>query len=263
MTDKAICSNPAFPMHREYPFLRATKPDGARYTIDIESIIDRQSKEICIYIGRQSNNDIVLSDPQKRVSKHHCSIQYQNNRWWIVDKGSSNGTFLQREIDQTEIDVRSEDRVVLRSGDHISILGELDTSGQPIFWQLEFIDPGETNQIIGMRGRVYSIEYSLSQQSLYRNLAHRRHSVSLSGQERALIDYMSRKNRQNGDRPTLCEYDELIRAVWKDEHFGITRQRVNGLVCRIRDRIELDSGGPEFLRTVTGIGYIINIKVVE
>ena len=262
MTDKAICSNPAFPMHREYPFLRATKPDGARYTIDIESIIDRQSKEICIYIGRQSNNDIVLSDPQKRVSKHHCSIQYQNNRWWIVDKGSSNGTFLQREIDQTEIDVRSEDRVVLRSGDYILILGELDTLGQPIFWRLEFIDPGETRQVSKMQ-RVYSIEYSLSQQILYRNLAHRQNSVSLGGQERALIDYMSRKNRQNGDRATLCEYDELISAVWNNDHFGRNRQHINRLVWKIRDRIELDSGEPEFLKTIVGRGYTIDINVVE
>ena len=262
MIEKAINSNLAFQMHREYPFIRATKPDGAKYDIDFESIIDRQSKEICIYIGRQSNNDVVLSDPQKRISKHHCSIQYQNNRWWIVDKGSSNGTFLQREIDQPEIDVRSEDKIALRSGDYILILGELDTLGQPIFWRLEFIDPGETSQVSSMQA-VHTIEYSLSQQTLYRNIARRRDSISLSGQQRALIDYMSRINYQNNNQATLCEYDELILAVWNDDCFARNRQHINHLVWQIRDRIELDSGEPQFLKTVTGRGYLIDIKVIE
>ena len=250
------------PMNQEYPFIRATKPDGAQYVIDLESIIDCQSREICIYIGRQSNNDIVLSDPYKTISRHHCSIQYQNNRWWIIDEGSSNGTFLQREIDRQEIDVRSEDRIALRSGDRILILGELSLEGQPIFWRLEFVVPGETSQVSQMES-VHSIEYNLSQQTLYRNIARRRDSISLSGQERALIDYMSRKNHQNGDRPTICEYDELILAVWNDDSFNRNKQHINHLVWRIRDKIELDSGEPQFLKTVTGRGYSIELKVIE
>ena len=249
-------------MNQEYPFIKATKPDGAQYVIDLSSIIDRQSKEICIYLGRQSNNDIVLSDPHKTISRHHCSIQYQNNRWWIIDEGSANGTFLKREIDQPEIDVRSEDRIALRSGDYILILGELSPEGQPIFWRLEFIDPGETNWVSSMQ-TVHSIEYSLTQQILYRNIARRRDSISLSGQERALIDYMSRKNHQNGDRATLCEYDELILAVWNDDSFNRNRQHINNLVWRIRDKIELDSGEPQFLKTVTGRGYSIELKIIE
>ena len=249
-------------MNQEYPFIKATKPDGAQYVIDLSSIIDRQPKEVCICIGRLSNNDIVLSDPHKTISRHHCSIQYQNNRWWIIDEGSANGTFLQREIDRPEIDVRSEDRVALRSGDYILILGELSPEGQPIFWRLEFIDPGETNWVSSMQ-TVHSIEYSLTQQILYRNIARRRDSISLSGQERALINYMSRKNNQNGDRATLCEYDELILAVWNDDSFNRNRQHINNLVWRIRDKIELDSGEPQFLKTVTGRGYSIELKIIE
>ena len=249
-------------MNQEYPFIRATKPDGAQYIIDFESIIDRQSKEVYIYIGRQNNNDIVLSDPQKKISRHHCSIQYKSNRWWIVDEGSSNGTFLQREIDQPEIDVRSEDKIPLRSGDYILILGELSPAQQPIFWRLEFVDPGETSQVSQMQ-TVHSIEYSLSQQVLYRNIARRRDSISLSGQERALVDYMSRKNYQNDNRVTLCEYDELILAVWNDDYFGRDKRNINHLVWRIRDKIELDSGEAEFLKTVTGRGYSLDLKVVK
>ena len=179
-------------MDEEYPFLNTTKPDGTQYQIELVALINWQKPDIHISIGRQSNNHIVLPDPHKTISRHHCYLQYQSNRWWIVDEGSSNGTFLQREIEQPEIDVRSEDRIALRSGDYILILGKLSPSGEPLFWRLEFIDPGETLQVSSMQ-TVHSIEYSLSQKTLFRNIARRRDAVSLGEQERSLIDYMSCK----------------------------------------------------------------------
>ena len=119
-------------MYPEYPYLEVTKPDGSHYRLKLENIITKQSTtEVYIAIGRQNNNHIVLQDPQKKISRHHCSLQYKNNRWWIVDQGSANGTFVQRElereIDQPEIDVRSEDAIAIRNGDCILILGELDS----------------------------------------------------------------------------------------------------------------------------------------
>ena len=106
-------------MNVETPFLQATNPDGRQYTIELKNIISQQSGEICISIGRLSENHIVLSDPQKTISKHHCSLRYRKNRWWIVNNSSANETYLQREIDRPEIDVRSEDAIAFRSGDRI------------------------------------------------------------------------------------------------------------------------------------------------
>ena len=66
-------------MGGEYPFLEVTKPDGTQYTINLENIITKQTiEEIYITIGRQSNNHIVLPDPQKKISRHHCSFQNEN-----------------------------------------------------------------------------------------------------------------------------------------------------------------------------------------
>lgn len=249
-------------MTKEYPYLRATKPDGSQYEIELENIITQQNKtEVYIAIGRQSNNHIVLNDPQKKISRHHCSLQYRNNRWWIVDQGSANGTFLQREIDRPEIDVRSEDAIAIRNGDYILILGELDAENKPRFWRLEFIDPGETCQVSSMQ-TVHFLEYSLSRQVLYRNLARRRDSISLGEQERCLIDYMSHKNHQH-NQSVVCEYDELIPAIWQNDTFGRDRKTINHLVWRIRDKIELDSGEPQFLKTVKGRGYLLDIRIIE
>ncbi len=144
----------------------------------------------------------------------------------------------------------------------ILILGELTTSGQPIFWRLEFIDPGETEVIPSMQA-VHSLEYSLSRQTLYRDIARRRDSVSLGEQERCLIDYMSQKNQQNNHQSTVCEYDELIQAVWQKDSFGRDKKAINHLVWRIRDKIELDSTKPQFLKTIKGKGYLLDIKVIE
>ena len=249
-------------MNVEYPFIKATKPNGMRYTIELEKIISQQSGEICISIGRQIDNHIVLSDPQKTISKHHCSLQYRKNRWWIVDDSSANGTYLRREIDHPEIDVRSEDAIALRSGDYILILGELNSSQQPVFWRLEFVDPSETSQVYNLQA-VHSIEYSLSQQTLFRNLSRSRDLVSLAKHERSLIDYMSRQNYYNGEKVSVCEYDKLIEAVWQNDNFGRDRRHINHLVWRVRDKIELDSGEPQFLKTVAGRGYCLDIKVVE
>jgi DNA-binding winged helix-turn-helix (wHTH) protein len=249
-------------MDGEYPFIKATKPDGTQYTIGFENIINPQDKEIYIAIGRQSNNHIVLPDPHKTISRQHCSLQYKNNRWWIVDEGSSNGTFLQREIDRPEIDVRSEEAIALRSGDYILILGELRGSGQPIFWRLEFIDPGETSQVPSMQA-IHTLEYSLSRQILYRNIARRRDAVSLGEQERCLVDYMSRKNHENNNQTVICEYEELIQSVWQNDTFGRDRKAINHLIWRVRDKIELDSGEPQFLKTVKGRGYSLEIKIIE
>jgi len=249
-------------MNQEYPFIRATKPDQTQYQIDFETIIDRPAKEIRIGIGRLSDNDIVLSDPHRNISKYHCSIQYQSNRWWIVDENSSNGTFLQREIDSSEIDLRLEDKIALRSGDCIRILGELDASEQPIFWELEFIDPSETVQIFKPKP-VQSLEYSLRQQILYRNTARRREIISLSGLEHALIDYMSRKNYQNNNQTTVCEYDELISAVWNEDRFGKDNGNISNLVWHIRQEIEHNPDEPQFLRNISSRGYSIDINVME
>ena len=43
-----------------------------------------------IVIGRQSNNDVVLSDPN--VSRRHAELRRNDEGWTLVDLGSTNGT---------------------------------------------------------------------------------------------------------------------------------------------------------------------------
>ena len=65
---------------------------------------------------------------------------------------------------------------------------------------------------------------------------------------------MDQRNRANGNVPVMCTYEELIAAVWGDE-IGHTETEVNHLVWRLRKKIELDPKDPQFLQTVSGLGY--------
>ena len=74
---------------------------------------------------------------------------------------------------------------------------------------------------------------------------------------------MSRKNYENNYQIVICEYDELIQAIWQGDNFGRDRRNINHLVWRVRDKIELDSGEPQFLKTVKGRGYCLDIRIVK
>ena len=47
-------------------------------------------------IGRASDNDWILPDPERYVSGHHASIEYRDGGYWLTDT-SSNGTYLNEE----------------------------------------------------------------------------------------------------------------------------------------------------------------------
>jgi pSer/pThr/pTyr-binding forkhead associated (FHA) protein len=67
-----------------------------------------------IRIGRDSNNDLVISD-DPLVSRRHAIIELIGGRYQIRDLGSTNQTYLNNEP------VPPQSSVVVRSGDTITI----------------------------------------------------------------------------------------------------------------------------------------------
>jgi type VI secretion system protein ImpI len=65
-------------------------------------------------IGRGPENDWVLADPERSISKQHCMLAYRSGCWQIADL-STNGTFLNRESEPLgrgqPHDLRDGDRV--------------------------------------------------------------------------------------------------------------------------------------------------------
>jgi type VI secretion system protein ImpI/type VI secretion system protein len=67
-------------------------------------------------IGRAPDNDWVLSDPQRDLSKRHCVVAYRSGGWQILDL-SANGTFLNRDSEPVGRD-RSR---LLNDGDRLGL----------------------------------------------------------------------------------------------------------------------------------------------
>ena len=155
--------------------------------------------------------------------------------------------------------VRSDGKLALADGDEILILGKLLDPDDYIFWHLKFRDPSQTQEVKNFQ-YVESLEYSLSQEKLFRNTSRNQEEINLTPQERRLIHYMAQCNHKNRDEPVICSYEELLQASWL-EKFGHTNAEVNRLIWSIRNKIETDSGEPKFLQTVKGSGYIIYIKI--
>ncbi len=66
-------------------------------------------------IGRGPENDWVLPDPERYLSKRHCVLAYRSGGWQIADL-STNGTFLNREREPIGKDAVRE----LKDGDRLS-----------------------------------------------------------------------------------------------------------------------------------------------
>jgi pSer/pThr/pTyr-binding forkhead associated (FHA) protein len=243
-----------------YPSLRVYEPDGEEYTIWFRQLLKDNSAPMEVRLGRDATNSIALKDPEKRISRDHCLFRYVSGRWQVEDSGSVNGTFVRSGKSKVEIDVRLEKSVPLKSGDEILIPGIVSDAGERIFWRLVFSDPDETVQAWEQRVKT-KVEYSLSRQQLFL-VTPQKAEVKLSPLERKLIDYMARRNWDNKNQPIVCNYQELIAALWEDS-FGKTNNDVNGLALSIRKKIEQDSSKPEFLKTVKGAGYLFEIELIH
>jgi DNA-binding winged helix-turn-helix (wHTH) protein len=247
------------PLNSSYPFLDVQEPDGKNYSLWFGDILRQNPEQSCITIGRGTDNDIVLPDPHKKVSRRHSAIEREGDRWWLMDEGSANGTFVRQGGGGAEVDVRSVETVLLHDGDVILILGKLTAAEEPVFWQLRFRDPNVTEHVEGFQP-VAEVEYALAQRMLFKVMRQQRVEVKLSPQERNLIHYMTQRSWDNNNQPCVCGYEELIGAIW-EEAFGHVPNEVNRLVWSVREKIERDSGEPQFLKTVRGQGYLLNIKI--
>ena len=66
--------------------LRIIGGDGLEQVVDV--------REQRLQIGRGRDNDVVLPDPEKGVSRTHAELRLENDRYVIVDLQSQNGTYL-------------------------------------------------------------------------------------------------------------------------------------------------------------------------
>ncbi|MEM7347254.1 MAG: winged helix-turn-helix domain-containing protein [Chloroflexota bacterium] len=232
---------------RLLPYLDVRGPNNQVFKVSLDK--DR------LTIGRFAEfNDIALiEDPQQLISrKVHCAIERQAGGWWVVDNGSVNRTFLQR---NGEMEVVT-GRALILTGDQICLLGQLTEEGTPLYWRLTFEDPFATQALSIVLQPL--LEYDWVQAKLFQIEGSDREEIkNLRPKEHKLVRYMDQRNRANGNVPVMCSYEELLEAIWGDE-VGHTESEVNHLVWGLRKKIEPDPKNPRFLELVSGLGYRFN-----
>jgi hypothetical protein len=90
-TDTVVFARPghevAEPGSAQGVYLLVSSQDGAPVQFDLGSAL--------ISIGRASDNDVILDDPQ--VSRHHCQLKLQHGAYSLADLGSRNGSWVNGE----------------------------------------------------------------------------------------------------------------------------------------------------------------------
>ena len=213
-----------------------------------------------VTVGRlQGANDIALQpDPQLLVGRAgHCTLEHEDLRWFVVDGGSVNGTFLRRGGTLQPVSTRT----ALQDGDVICILGLVTESDERRFFELAFRsshDPGATRAapVVTRRPTVGTedcLRYDTLEARLVLVRSEERHEIRIRAQAHQLVRHMAERNTEGGGSPVLCTYDELMRAVWHDEPMH-TREELAKLVWELRRKLD-PLGAAHLIETERGLGY--------
>lgn len=86
-------------------------------------------RELRLQIGRGRDNDVVLPDPEKGVSRTHAELRLENDRYVIVDLQSQNGTWVNgARVERAEVPYGAEIAV---GGYRLSLLRDGGAGVQP------------------------------------------------------------------------------------------------------------------------------------
>jgi hypothetical protein len=171
-----------------------------------------------VLLGRNDQCYIVIADPL--VSRRHSQITCDGPYCTIEDLGSTNGTFVN--------DQRLDQPRILRDGDQIRVADSL----------LVFNDPQAT--LTDLNLPVLLLE---PPNRVYLN----REAVELSRKEFALLAFLYDHVDQ------VCSKPDIAAAVWPDDE--AFDYQIEGLIKRLRQKIETDPDDPKLIVTLRGRGY--------
>jgi pSer/pThr/pTyr-binding forkhead associated (FHA) protein len=93
---------PAVPEAMAMPARPAAAGAGLQAELTIESGPDaghtHRAGEKAVRMGRSPDNDVIFRDPA--TSGHHARLERRGDVFWVVDLGSTNGTFVNGEAVQ-------------------------------------------------------------------------------------------------------------------------------------------------------------------
>jgi DNA-binding response OmpR family regulator len=201
--------------------------------MDGEEIKGRWSlAEPATTIGRWEDNDVVVDD--RWVSRNHARIRREGERYVLEDLGSRNGTLVNGR--------RITDQTVLADGDRIQVA--------PLV-ELIFVDYGSTAPL-PTEARPSGLELDLGSRQVW--IQGRLLDPPLSHAQFTLLALLAEQPGRVYSR------DEVIAAVWpEDSAEGVSDEAIDALVRRIRLRLRELDPDHEYVATVRGYGFKVDM----
>jgi len=183
-------------------------------------------------IGRAADNDIAVDD--RWVSRYHAQVHRDQGRYLVVDQDSKNGTLLNGK--------RIAGPTPLSDGDQLQVT--------PLV-KLTFVDYGSTAPLPG-EPRPSGLTLDRDKRQVW--LQGRLLTPPLSYVQFALLALL---HHQPG---RVYSRDEIIAALWpQDSADGISDEAIDALVRRIRLRLRELDPGRDYLVTVRGYGFKLQL----
>jgi hypothetical protein len=193
-----------------------------------------------VTVGRLADtNDVALQpDPEQLVTRtNHCAFERDGSRWFVVDGGSVNGTFLRRGGELTRISGRA----ALTDGDVVCVLASFTAGGERRYFELVFhaSPDSQATRAVPVRAAdaAACLAYDANQAKLLLVRDGERHEISIRAQAHRLVRHMVERNAAGGGEPALCTHEELMQAVWANEPMH-TREELAKLVWELRKKLE-------------------------
>jgi DNA-binding response OmpR family regulator len=185
-----------------------------------------------VTIGRWEDNDVVVDD--RWISRTHARVRREGDQYVIEDLDSKNGTFVNGR--------RIAGPVVLADGDEIQVT--------PLI-TLTFVDYGSTAPLpVDMQAPGLELDTEARQVAVRGRLL----SPSLSHAQFTFLALLA------GQPGRVFSRDEVIDAVWPDDQAeGISDEAIDALVRRVRLRLRELDPGHEYVVTVRGYGFKLEL----
>ena len=182
-------------------------------------------------IGRWPDNDIVIED--RWVSRYHAEVHREGHQYSVRDLGSKNGTFLNGQ--------RLNAPHWLVDGDQISVA--------PLH-VLTFVDYAATAPLPAQRPTALALDPETRDVRVWGA----RLDPPLSQIQYDFLALLL------GEPGRAYNRDELIAAIWPTEDTGaISDDAINALVHRLRQRLRELEPQHEFIVTVRGYGFRLEL----
>ncbi len=180
-------------------------------------------------IGREPDADIVIAD--RRISRHHAEIVRRDDKYYLRDLGSKNGTYVNGERLLGQHELRDDDEIHIALAARLSFLGPSSTMSLDLDATLK---PGLRLDAQARRVWVNGKELK----------------PPLSQAQFRLLQLLY----ESPDK--VCTRDDIVHYVWPNEaEEGITEQAIDALVRRLRERLaELDPDH-SYIVTMRGHGF--------